>query len=326
MQQRSQRLNAFTLVELLVVIGIIAILISLLLPALNNAREQARVAQCLSNLRTIGQAMNMYTAEFKGWGVPGFIRQQPNGGRGEETWFTILVNCNYIKGVPSILDHVGLVAGDATAGDTAFATPGACPEDSVFKCPSGDDKAYSFGDDPDPSSKIDRRNSWAWRRQSLLFYGVTPSRKLSKMIDCWYAGNFILPTNAQQNAAVPTAQDAFPMRTLQHTRTPDRSYGGPLIKTSRIKKSAEVAMIFDGFWCHNYDTNRISLRHSKGKVCNFLFADGHAQSINATPKNDGTSDTNGLPNGGFGSVMATSDLRSAATLVNCPFPKWRLDQ
>ena len=69
---------AFTLVELLVVIGIIAVLIGILMPALNRAREQGRQVTCLSNLRQLGLAFSMYANENK----DRFPRAAPQGSQG----------------------------------------------------------------------------------------------------------------------------------------------------------------------------------------------------------------------------------------------------
>ena len=61
---RSAKRSAFTLIELLVVIAIIAILAAILFPVFAQAREKARSASCLSNVKQIGLGAMMYTQDF----------------------------------------------------------------------------------------------------------------------------------------------------------------------------------------------------------------------------------------------------------------------
>jgi prepilin-type processing-associated H-X9-DG protein len=77
--------GGFTLTELLIVVGLIAMLMALLMPAMGKARAAANATACLSNVRQLGTAWTMYVAESRGR-LPEYIWNTPPGGTPADTW------------------------------------------------------------------------------------------------------------------------------------------------------------------------------------------------------------------------------------------------
>ena len=150
MQEPSSRGRAFTLIELLVVIAIIAILASLLLPALNKSKIEAQRIKCLSNQRAVAQAWHMYNSDFKGY-IVSTDPITPSGAANLACWCPgYVAGCDTSDQYGAYIDRNG--AGTIPEVDSGYGAPpfdhndpaalqaGAfwpyMPSVSVFQCPA----------------------------------------------------------------------------------------------------------------------------------------------------------------------------------------------
>jgi prepilin-type N-terminal cleavage/methylation domain-containing protein/prepilin-type processing-associated H-X9-DG protein len=171
--RRSPR-RGFTLVELLVVIGIIALLISILMPALAAARAQANQLKCASNLKTIGQATHLYSQDFKGK-VPRNYEYTPQYEMGHVLWAEALAR--YIN--RSFRDNT---AGNLTsARDPILAQEFAKIE--VFQCPvnPNEQQVIDYVTSGWPLNDFERNRTGS--QASVVITKVKEATEVAQMLD-----------------------------------------------------------------------------------------------------------------------------------------------
>ena len=257
----------FTLIELLVVIAIIGILAALLLPALNNAKDSATTASCMSNLKQIGNAIAMYADDHNDYFPMGLTVAGPQGAG--INWSMIIA--------PYVVRQSGL---DWTKMSvTTIGKQFRCPALSRFhKNPAVGLLNYSANQWYMPNAFGGTAEPWAGGTPATLPW----KNKLHKRGPVRRAGEIILVTDGILNpqaggilhpGVTVTLNPAAPAL-LKELLV---AYGDPGTTPDAPLPADEMTQVDGTNPAANADSGQISFRHINKIAANCLFIDGHVE-------------------------------------------------